>query len=368
MSTPILAGRVVSGPVSARITIDSRPYLNFFGAGYLALSGVPAIRAAALHALEQGLPFSQQLPAAHGARDAVFDAVEQAGAVATAREASVYFASGYLIGSVGLASLGDSYDVVILDEASHFSLRDAAKLSGRPTFTFAHCDVSSLQDLLAKQPGARRRPVLMTDGAFATTGRIPPLPEYSMVLEKYGGRIFTDESHSFGVVGAGGRGALEYCGVEQIATAGATLSKAFCANGAILGCSAAVAAKLRWIPPIGAACAGSPVSAAAATASLKYVAANPQMRVELRALTDYLRRRLRGLGVSVIDSPAPIVAFRWGGRDDMRELQRRAFERGIYIHYSTYVGAGAEGMIRCAVFRDHCRGDIDALVALIKTF
>jgi hypothetical protein len=48
------------------------------------------------------------LPAAHGAGDPIFDAAERAGAAACGTETSVYFASGYFIGMVALASPEDS--------------------------------------------------------------------------------------------------------------------------------------------------------------------------------------------------------------------------------------------------------------------
>jgi len=206
----------------------------------------------------------------------------------------------------------------------------------------------------------------VTDGVFATTGRVAPLSEYAKVISPFDGRLFIDESHSFGVVGTHGRGAAEWCGVEHLADVGSTLSKAFCAQGAMVGCSSLVAAQLRGIPAIRGACAGSPLSAVAATASLDFVAQHPELRANLAAMTNYLRARLRALGVSVNDSPAPIVAFRYGGREDMQALQRRLFEKGIHIYHSSYFGAGPEGIIRCAVFRDHSREDIDALIAAMS--
>lgn len=361
-SPPVLTGKSVSGPISARMMIDGREYLNFFGSGYLALSGVPEIRGTVLRALEQGAPFSQHLPAVHGANDPIFDAVERAGATACATEASIYFASGYLIGMLGLAGLEDAFDLIVLDELAHYCLKDGARLSARPSFTFAHCDVGSLNETLKRHVQAKQRTLLVTDGVFATTGRVPPLAEYAAALASYDGRMLIDESHGFGVVGDNGRGAAEYCGVGRLATIGATLSKAYCAQGALVGCSAAAASRLRTGPAYRGACAGSPLSAVAATASLAYVAQHPELRTNLRTLTDYLRMRLRQIGLEVIDSPAPIVSFQEGSGADMQALQRRVFERGIYIHYSNYIGAGPHGTIRCAVFRDHSRGDIDALI------
>lgn len=358
----ILQGRTVRGPVTARMTIDDREYVNFFGAGYLALSAVPEIREAVLHAFQEGAPFAQHLPAAHGAIDPIFDQVERAGAAACNAEACLYFASGYMIGAVGLASLEQQYDLILVDESAHYSLIDAAKLSGRPYYVFAHCDPGSLGEGLKRHVRPKERPLVITDGAFATTGRIPPLADYAALLADFDGRLFIDESHAFGVVGESGRGAAQYCGVENVTSIGATLSKAFCAHGALVCSSPGTIAGLRAKPPIGAANAGSPLSAVAATASLRYVSNHPELRVQLRATTDYLRNRLRGIGLTIIDSPASIVSFKWGSRMDMVALQHRAFERGIYIHHSNYVGAGPEGVIRCAVFRDHSREDIDALV------
>jgi 8-amino-7-oxononanoate synthase len=364
-SMKVLSGRTVTGPISARMTIDGKPYVNFFGAAYLALSGIPAIREAVLEQIRLGAPWAQHLPAAHGATDPVFGEVERAGARACQTEASIYFASGYLIGAVGLAAVDVPFDLIAMDETAHFSLQDAATLSRRPVFAFRHCDVDSLRDVLNRNLRPGQRAVLLTDGAFATTGRIPPLGEYAAVLASCDGRMLIDESHAFGVVGENGRGAAEHCGVESVAIRGATLSKAYCAQGAIVGCSGAAAVRSHTTVPTRAANAGSPLSAAAATATLEYVAAHPEVRDRVREMTDYLRMRLRDAGLDVISSPAPIVSFRCGSGDEMQALQRKAFDRGIYLHYSRYIGAGVEGMIRCAVFRDHSRSDIDELIDML---
>ena len=89
-----LAGRTIRGAVSARINIDGRDYINFFGSGYLALSNVAQVRNAVLQTLQQGAPFAQPIPAALGAIDPIFAAVERAGATAFKTEATVFLPSG----------------------------------------------------------------------------------------------------------------------------------------------------------------------------------------------------------------------------------------------------------------------------------
>jgi len=298
---PLLSGRTVKGPVSARINLDDREYINFFGSGYLALSGIREIREAVQRALQEGVAFAQHVPRALGTIDPAFDAVERACASVFDTEASVYFPSGYLIGSVVLASFEAAFGCVVMDEGAHFSLKDAALISELPTYTYAHCDADSLSDTL-RQKAHGKRPLLMTDGIFATTGRMPPLDAYATVLQKYDGRMLIDESHSFGVVGQKGRGAAEYCHVEHLAAVGATLSKAFCAQGAITPCHKQSAYRLRTIPPLRGACAGSPLSAIAAAASIEYAVAHPEIRQHMGATKNYLRTRLQGLGVCRTDT------------------------------------------------------------------
>jgi 7-keto-8-aminopelargonate synthetase-like enzyme len=366
MYNGLLTGKKIGGTVSARISIDSREYINFFGSTYLALSDVPEIREAVRVALAAGCPFANAVPSVLGGLDPIFEDVERTAAAFCGTEASVYFASGYLIGMVGLASIDAPFDVLLLDECAHFSLKDSARLTGLPAFTFAHCDVDALAEVLRLHVRSGQRPLVLTDGVFATTGRIPPLAAYAAILAPYDGRLFIDEAHGFGVVGKSGRGAGEFCGVESVATVGATLSKAFCAQGAVVGCPAATAVRLRSAPPVRGACAGSPLSAAASAASLAYVARHPEFRAELSRTAEYLRSRLRGIGVEVIDTPAPIVSFQMGGRAEMLAIQRRAFEQGIYIYHSDYIGAGRDGVLRCALFRNHALEDIDALIDVLR--
>jgi 7-keto-8-aminopelargonate synthetase-like enzyme len=362
----LLAGRILGRAASARLSVEGREYLNFFGSGYLALTDVPDIRAAVKKALDSGVPFSQHVPAVLGGIDPLFAAAEKACAAACHRESSVYLPSGYLVGAVGLAAAAGSFDVLLIDAAAHYNLRDAAKVQGVPILEYAHCDVQSLREILVQHIRPGQRPLLLTDGVFATTGHLAPLAEYVGELLPYGGRLFVDESHAFGVVGAHGRGAAEECNVEEHCSEGSTLSKALCAQGAFVTCTSSQAQRLRSVPPLRGACAGSPLSAVATAAALDYVAAHPEFRIQLRALAEYFRSRVREIGLSVPESPAPIVSFSFGTRAAMVAVQQRLFERGIYVYHSTYLGAGPEGMIRCAVFRDHSRSDIDTLVGALS--
>jgi 7-keto-8-aminopelargonate synthetase-like enzyme len=269
-------------------------------------------------------------------------------------------ASGYFIGAAALMSLDVSESVLFVDEGAHFSLLDAARTTMRPVVSFRHTDPEALAEALRASLPPRMRPVVLTDGVFATIGRVAPLDQYANVLADYDGRLVVDEAHSFGVLGEHGRGAADYHRVEEIATSAGTLSKALCAQGAIIGCSIETADRLRRVPPLRGANAGSPISAAVGAAAIRYTRKHPERRVRLAELAGYLRSKLRSIGIDVAETPAPILAFRIGDRTFMRTVQKRLLEMGIFVLVSNYIGAG-EGIIRCAVFADHTQADLDAL-------
>ena len=240
----------------------------------------------------------------------------------------------------------------MVDEFAHHNLVDAAKISGLSTVRFCHCDPQSLSDRMKSDMRDGQRPLLMTDGVFATTGRVAPLAEYADVLKAYDGRMFVDESHSFlGVVGRNGRGAAEYCGVEHLARIGATLSKALCAQGALVGCSTNEALRLKKIPPMRGACAGSPRPRSLRLKLLKYASAHPELANKLRVSADYPCSRLRDIGLEVIESPAPIVSFSAGNAADMQNLQRRALARRVRVSLDlSWRGAGGRHSV-CRILR-----------------
>lgn len=359
----ILAGRTVRGQVSARFNIDGRDYLNFGGTGYLALGRVPEIRQAALDAIDSGASFARSLSVSYGARDEIFEELETTAAAAFGSETTIGFSTGYLIGMVGLAALNGEVDIIFIDELAHFCLVDAARISGLPVVTFAHADPDDLERLMKDRLTARQWPVVVTDSVFGATGHRAPLADYAALLAPLDGRLLVDESHAFGSLGSRGRGAAD--DVAPSAIVGSTLGKAFCAHGAVLALSRQRERNARKRPPLFGANVGSPISAAVATAALRYMARHPERRERLRSVSARLAEGLSGLGLDVKHSGAPIAAFSLGTRDEMAALQKRLFDHGIFVHRSDYRGSGKEGVMRFAAFADHSDEDIDTLCSVL---
>jgi len=357
---PIL-GRKVHGPATARWEIDGRHYVNFAGSSYLALAHLPELRESAYRAIALGAAFAEQFPPPYGCEDTIYTAVEDTAARLLETPAAVFFTTGYFIGAILLAAHARPTDQIFLDEGAHYNMRDAARLSDLPVTAFPTGDAEALAAAIARdlQPG--RRPLVMTDGTYATTGLLAPLREFADVAGRYEGLLLVDDAHGFGAFGASGRGAVEHLGVDKIARFAGTLSKSFSANGAVIGCSAAEAERINAQPPKRGANAGSTISATVADAAMRYMTVHPERRERLAALTRHARQSLRAIGLDIPDSPAPIIAFRTGPRATMRAQQHALFAQGIYLPISNYLGAGPDGIFRCAIFADHDEADIDRL-------
>lgn len=360
---PPLVDRSVRGAASARLLVDDREMLNFAGHGYLVLAGFPAVRRAAREALD-AYGFAAQIPPAYGGKEQPFTDAEAEAAQFFGTQDAVYLPSGYMAGMAALAGEEPAPDRIYLDASAHFSLIDAARISGKPVHVFAHADPDALRRCMAATLSHGEHPAVLTDGCFATTGFVPPLAAYQAELSGYGGVLLVDEAHSAGAFGRQGRGSVDWCGIGGMAgvRSFAMLSKAFCAGGAVVPASFAAAERIRSRPPMRGAAQGSPAIAAAAAAALRLARAHPEFRDTLAARAERLRSGLVALGIAAAPTPAPIVAFQAGRAATMRALQHRLFAEGIHLTLSNYIGAGPEGMMRCAIFRDHSEADIDRLI------
>lgn len=353
-------------PSGAEIAIAGRMFVNFGGCCYLGLSRESSLSSAGIKALREQGPLGY-LPRHYGfALGANLD-VEATARTYFAAEATMYFATGYLFGLIAMAGLSGEYDVAILDENAHYNLRDGALAAGKPVIFFKHRDVDDLARAIGQQTSSGARALVATDGMFPTFGAIPPLKEYWDLVRKHKAWLLVDESHSFGVLGPNGRGALEREGIEgETVIAGGSLGKAFCAYGGLAVGSRRVIDMLWTAPAARGAASGMSSGAAMADASMRWLRQHPGQLHKLKENTLNLKAQLRALGLSLEEHEAPIATFVAGSAEQMKALQADLYAEGIYVIYSNYVGAGSEGAIRCAIFADHHQHHFERLVSALK--
>jgi len=221
----------MGSPIGARMVIDGGEVDYYCGTSYYTLHGdARVIRAAADAMRDYGLG-----PATR-ARVAPIDEVTDLACGFFETETVLYLISGYLGAMVLAQALSEDYDIVFVDDRSHYSVFDGVRSSGKRIVPFHHLDAEDLSRRLARDVAPKQVPLVMTDGVFPVTGAIAPLPDYASALSAYDGALLcTDDSHAVGVIGPRGQGTFEHHGLrgDGFHLAG-TLSKAFGGIGGII--------------------------------------------------------------------------------------------------------------------------------------
>lgn len=357
-------GRVES-TTCALVTIDGRQYLNFSGSSYLGLGGHATLVAAGIDALRR---YGAQTPLA---RHYGFQLGANLDVEAEARrffgvDGAMFFGTGYLFGLIALPGLAPLGHAIFLDDHAHYSLRDGARASGLPMYSFQHRDAKDLAEVMARTLAPGERPIIATDGMFATYGSVPPLKVYAELIAKRDGWLVVDESHAFGCLGATGCGAVEAAGLtRERVVAGGSVAKSFGAHGGIAIGDAAVIERLWQGPAARGAALGCAAGAAMTTASLRLVREQAQLLARLHQNARRLKQGLRGMGLSIEGGDGPLATFTHSSASDMQHIQSSLMSSGIVVSYSTYVGAAPAGSLRIAAMADHTEQQIDRLLTTL---
>ncbi len=355
---------LIESAPSTETVFNGRRYLYFGGTSYYGLHADRGLMEAGIRAW-QDYGHSTATSRAGMGTSPLYLEVEQAAAGFFGTDSAAYLPSGYLSNLAGLKALhgNGQFDVIFIDEHSHFSAFDAARAMAVPMYTVAHMAMDDLETKLKKhiQPG--QKPIMLCDGLFPTIGQIAPAPEIAEVLEPYHGLLWLDEAHTMGVLGPNGKGVYEHFGLGgDDLFHGGTLAKAFGGFGGVIPGPANFIESVMHGHVVGGASAVPPPLAAATLAGIEQVAANPQWRQRLWANARLLKKGISSLGFEVEESDIPIAAFSPGNADTMKKIHRSLMERGIAIQHAHYAGIGKEGILRIVVFSNHTSEQIQHLI------
>lgn len=273
--------RCVAAPQSPHLEIEGRALLSFSSNDYLGLANDPALKEAAVKAVER-------FGAGAGASRLICGSLaphhelEETIAAFKGTPAALSFSTGYAaaVGAIG-ALLGPE-DVIVLDRLVHACIVDAARLCGAKLRVFAHNDLADLDRIL--QWAANRRPksdaripkprtLIVTESVFSMDGDHAPLRGIVGLKERYGAWLMVDEAHATGLYGPKRRGWAEELGVgDGIEVQMGTLGKAVGASGGfICGSRALVDYLVNRARTFVFSTAPVPAAAAAATAGIRFV-------------------------------------------------------------------------------------------------
>ncbi len=218
---------------------DGRRLLSFSCNDYLNLTHHPAIKQAAMAAIERfgaGAGASRLVTGSHP----LYAELEARLARIKQTDDAIVFGSGYLANAGIIPVLVGRDGLVLVDELAHACIYAGAQLSRGKVATFRHNDLDHARQLLAEHRGAHDRALIVTDGVFSMDGDLAPLVALNELAKEYDAWLMTDDAHGLGVIG-GGRGS-SFVGNSHIAVPlqMGTLSKAVGSYGGYLCGSAPV--------------------------------------------------------------------------------------------------------------------------------
>jgi glycine C-acetyltransferase len=355
--------RTIESPQGAWITVDGRKVLNLCSNNYLGFANHPQLRQAAREAIERFGVGPAAVRSIAGTM-VLHTELEERLARFKRVEATLSFQSGFNSNIATIPALAGKEDLIFSDELNHASIIDGCRLSGAPIIRFEHCNPGSLEQKLKESypSGSDRRALIITDGVFSMDGDIAPLPPIVELAEKHNAMIMVDDAHGEGVLGEGGRGAVDHFRMHgRVDVEVGTLSKAFGVVGGFVAGKKIIIEHLRQKGrPFLFSSALTPADVAACSAAVDILESSDDLVQKLWSNTHYFKRKMQNAGFNTGTSQTPITPVLLGEAKTAQEFSSRLFEQNVFamaIGYPTVPMGKAR--IRVMISATHSEQDLD---------
>jgi glycine C-acetyltransferase len=355
--------RTIGSPQGAWIVVDGKKVLNLCSNNYLGFANHPRLKEAAARAIESfGVgPAAVRTIAGN---TVLHTTLEEKLARFKGVESAIAFQSGFNSNVATIPSLVGKGDLVFSDELNHASIIDGCRLSGADIIRYEHCNPASLEQKLNEHysAGSRNRALVITDGVFSMDGDIAPLPPLVEVAERFNSMIMVDDAHGEGVLGSGGRGAVDHFHMHgRVDVEIGTLSKAFGVVGGFVAGRKIVIDHLRQKGrPFLFSSALTAADVAACSAAVDILEASDELVQRLWSNTRYFKQRMRDAGFDTGRSETPITPVMLGDAKVAQQFSRRLFEEDVFamaIGFPTVPMGKAR--IRVMISATHSEADLD---------
>lgn len=239
-------------------------------------------------------------------------AVEKAFADFLDVDECILFSSGYAANLAITALIGKLNGHCIIDKAVHASVYDGLALSQVPFSRYLH---NNLPDLAGQLDSAPHEAIVITEGIFSMSGQIAPLSHIAELCADKNAVLLIDEAHSFGILGASGKGSTVHQGLkqQQVPLRVIPFGKAMASQGAV------VAGDKEWINALLQAARSviystgiSPALSYGLLNTLEIVSNADDRRVRLAHLIDYFRALVNKSPLNWGESPTQIQQLQLG--------------------------------------------------------
>lgn len=229
----------LEGQISNRMKFQGKEVITWSINDYLGLANHPEVRkidAEAAAKYGSAYPMGARMMSGH---TDLHEKLQNELAAFVNKQAAYLLNFGYQ----GMVSTVDALvskdDIIVYDVDAHACIIDGVRLHHGKRFTYKHNDIESLEKNLeratkmAEQTGGGI--LVISEGVFGMRGEQGRLKEIVALKEKFNFRLFVDDAHGFGTLGATGAGTGEEQGVQDdIDVYFATFAKSMASTGAFI--------------------------------------------------------------------------------------------------------------------------------------
>ncbi|TAE54850.1 MAG: aminotransferase class I/II-fold pyridoxal phosphate-dependent enzyme [Bacteroidetes bacterium] len=308
-----LAFPKLEGEILPRMNFRGKEMLVWSLNNYLGLANHPEIRKAdAEAAAEFGMAYPMGSRMLTGNSDQ-HEHFEAEAAAFMQKEDAYLLNYGYQGCMSIIHTLTDRKDVIVYDQLSHACIMDGMSMSLAKRFVFAHNDMEQLEDRLQKAKRIVEQTgggiLIITEGVFGMKGDMGNLAGIAALKEKYGARLFVDDAHGFGTMGATGIGTGEHYGVQdKIDVLFNTFAKSMAGFGAFVAGDKKVINYLKYNmrSQIYAKALCMPM-VVGAIKRLEMLRTMPELRTKLWTIVNTLQQGLRERGFDIGPTESPVT-------------------------------------------------------------
>lgn len=241
----------LEGPIGPHMVFRGKKRLNWSLNNYLGLADHPEVRKADAEAAAE-FGFAAPMGARMMSGNSNYhEQLEAELAAFVEKEDAILVNFGYQAMVSAIDCLVDRRDVIVYDAESHACILDGVRLHSGKRYVFKHNDIEDCEKQLVratklaeKQGGAI---LVITEGVFGMRGDQGRLKEIVDLKKKFDFRLFVDDAHGIGTLGATGGGTGQEQGCQDgIDIYFGTFAKSFALIGGFIASDEQVVEYLRY--------------------------------------------------------------------------------------------------------------------------
>ncbi|MCR6640742.1 MAG: pyridoxal phosphate-dependent aminotransferase family protein [Sporocytophaga sp.] len=303
----------LEGEIGPRMKFRGKEVLTWSLNNYIGLANHPEVRKAdAEGAAEYGLAFPMGARMMSGNSNLIEEFEAQISDFVK-KEDTMLLNFGYQ----GMVSVIDAvlsrHDVVIYDSESHACIVDGVRLHQGKRFVFPHNDIENLKKQLERATKLVQETkggiLVITEGVFGMAGDLGKLKEIVELKKQYQFRLFVDDAHGFGTMGATGAGTGEHLGIQDgIDIYFSTFAKSMASIGAFVSSTEEVIGFLRYNTRSQIFAKTLPMAlVVGGMKRLELLKSQPQLRENLWNVVRNLQQGLKDAGFDIGKTESPVT-------------------------------------------------------------